>query len=153
MQVSYEFLRSMQLEVRRSSTAWRQRYLLERMRQGKFTNDIEAFANGWYELKVTIVGAYIDSIEEPKMHSLVFSSAPKGRNSIHNNPILEKLSTDRRSMILDKTHNPVVQALSHVGDERRRSIFTQEPKISFPASFSSFIEASVESRLVIFVMS
>ena len=54
----------MKKEMMRSSKAWKKRYLLERMRQGKFKTIAEAFANGWHELSVTVKGSELNLSEE-----------------------------------------------------------------------------------------
>lgn len=40
--------------LERSINAWKNRYHLERMRQGKFASSAEALTHGWHELRLTI---------------------------------------------------------------------------------------------------
>jgi len=130
--------------MRRSAKAWRERYLLERMRQGRFNSREEAFSNGWCELKVTVIGAYISigDGDEPLASTSIFSQAPKERNFIIDNPITDLLQLEMRETLLQKASHPVAQAPE---TERRRSIFTAD-KVELRPSVASFVDVLVESE-------
>ncbi len=57
--VSTLFIENISERLALSIAAWKNRFELERMRQGHFVNDDEALKNGWKILKLSIVGSNI----------------------------------------------------------------------------------------------
>ena len=99
-QVSLEFLKNMKKEITRSSQAWKERYLLERMRQGKFKTTAEAFANGWHEMEITVKGSILNFSEDQcsamrNSESRLFDPRDQHcRNSIIDSPLELKLKEE-----------------------------------------------------------
>ncbi len=58
--VSLEYLKCARKEWEMATRAWKDRLNYERKRQGWFEDENEAFNNGWYQLRIQVVGAYLD---------------------------------------------------------------------------------------------
>ena len=143
-EVSLKYLKNVRAEVRKSSKSWKERYLLERMRQGRFKTAVEAFENGWSEVNISIIGSHLQ-IQETTMRrreSVSMSSFfdpidQKSRNSIENNPIDE-------ARILGNEDDMGTRI------SRRLSVFTSAEIMTFDEITSSYYEVSVESRQKLF---
>lgn len=66
-------------------SAWKQRYELERMRQGRFRNDEEAFRNGWHVLRLTITGTNFFNTDGGPVKSSRGSRASNGSLAVSTN--------------------------------------------------------------------
>jgi len=130
-----EYLKNVKTEIRRSSKAWRERYLLERMRQGNFKSLEEAFNNGWVELKVTVIGSHINlkNIKSNKLKIFALSEA-KHRNTLANNPVVDKLKF--------RTHSS-----EEFSTKKRSSLFGSSQILEFPEKFNSYFDIICEKRL------
>ena len=140
-QVSLEFLKSMKSEMKRSSMAWKERYLLERMRQGKFKTTSEAFANGWQEIIITVKGSNLDfsedgrTFEAPERLTLFDSRDYNSRNTIVDSPVKLKMIKEQGSDLLNMA-----------GNDRRVSTTMMLSGMIFGDVTSSYYNVSVQSQ-------
>jgi len=140
----------MKKEIKRSSKAWRERYLLERMRQGKFSSVAEAFQNGWYEIQVKVVGSRLALTDANATGAApilsIFSKATKVKTTLLNNPIIDKLSGEdgKKKAVLDGS---IVGDVSFTSSHttKKASFFGGASSIVFSESFSSYYDIGIES--------
>ena len=67
--VSLQYLKAARKEWLNAINAWEQRLILEKRRQGWYEDDNEAFNNGWNQLRVNVIGAFIDLHEKEQQYS------------------------------------------------------------------------------------
>ena len=149
MQVSLEYLNNVKREIRRSAKAWRERYLLERMRQGRFQNREEAFKNGWLELKVTVIGSRLgfsgisDETTESGIRSLFSSKSVKERFFLLDHAVIDRCASTR---IRTRTSSDVDIATADAAMRSKSNRFSRMHITSFSAASSSYVDVFVEAR-------
>lgn len=111
--VPLKFLENFKSSILRSREAWKRRYEIERIRQGRFTSKMEASSYNWREIKVKVIESKIRYSDiNPNHSNITYIPAGIEDEATKNNLTTFKKGSFRGPKINEKEPNSFVQILA-----------------------------------------
>lgn len=155
--VSYKYLMNLSNVFTQTLTAWKVRYELERVRQGKFVSRDEAFMNGWYELTISPSSCTLNAIPIVPNNTSIDEEYPPNfslsdeRNTNNGSGNGSGVNGNRVRIGSDDSISVSHDSLSSPSPRVSTNGSTRPRKISTPAGYklpSCYIEFVIEHKYV-----